>query len=167
MNRACLLFCVCVFSSAMCAEPADPCAQMAGSALGQCRSDQQALRQQQLERQLDLQEQRQNKLDQQQREVQQQLESVRLQNEELRKQLREPASHPATAASRPAQKDPARSADVKNWTAANPWFGSDYVRTEYAMRYAKQLEQERPDLTGRALLDALSAKVDETFGKIH
>jgi hypothetical protein len=32
------------------------------------------------------------------------------------------------------------------------------------MLYAKQLKQDRPDLTGRALLDAVSAKISETFG---
>jgi hypothetical protein len=35
------------------------------------------------------------------------------------------------------------------------------------MRYAKQLQQERPDLVGRELLDALSTKVDQTFGAKH
>jgi hypothetical protein len=35
------------------------------------------------------------------------------------------------------------------------------------MRYMKELQQERPDLGGRALLDALSTKVDETFGAKH
>jgi hypothetical protein len=35
------------------------------------------------------------------------------------------------------------------------------------MRYTKQLQQERPDLTGRALLDAVSAKVNETFDAKH
>lgn len=163
MKRACVLFCLCVFSTAMYGEPTDPCAQMAGSALSQCRSDQQALRQQQLERQLQQQEQRQNQLDQQQREVQQQLESMRLQNETLRKQLKETASRPA----QPAATDDSKSTDIKSWKADNPWFGSDYPKTQFAMRYAKQLQQERPDLTGRALLDALSTKVNEQFGDKH
>jgi hypothetical protein len=35
------------------------------------------------------------------------------------------------------------------------------------MRYTKQLQRERPDLSGRDLLDALSAKVNETFGARH
>jgi len=163
MKRACLLFCLCVFSKTMYGEPTDPCAQMAGAALNQCRSDQQALRQQQLERQLQQQEQRQNQLDQQQRDVQQQLESMRLQNEALRKELRETASQPA----QPAATDYPKSAELKNWKADNPWFGSDYARTQFAMRYARQLQQERPDLTGRALLDALSTKVNEQFGEKH
>jgi len=49
----------------------------------------------------------------------------------------------------------------------NPWFGADYARTQFATRYIKQLEQERPDLAGRALLDAVSTKVNETFGAKH
>lgn len=167
IKRACLLVCLCVLSGTICAEPTDPCAQMTGPALAQCRSDQQSLRQQQLERELQQQEQRQNQLDQQQREVQQQLESMRLQNEALRKQLREAASQPAQPAatdnSRSAEL--ARSAEFKSWTAENPWYGSDYPRTEFAVRYARQLRKERPDLTGRPLLDALSTKVNETFGE--
>jgi len=31
------------------------------------------------------------------------------------------------------------------------------------MRYAKQLQQERPDLVGRPFLDAISVKVKDTF----
>jgi len=161
MKGAFLLFCLCVFSESMHGAPMDPCAQMAGSALDQCRSDQQALRQQNLERQLQQQEQRQNQLDQQQREVQQQLESVRLQNEALRKELRETASHPQQAAA----TDRLKSAEFKSWKADNPWFGADYAKTQFAMRYARQLQQEKPDLTGRPLLDALSTKVNETFGE--
>jgi hypothetical protein len=46
----------------------------------------------------------------------------------------------------------------------NPWFGSDYAKTEFAVRYAKQLQQERPDLVGRPFLDAISAEVRDTFG---
>jgi len=163
MKRACLLFCLCVFAFTIYGEPTDPCAQMAGSALGQCRSDQQAFRQQQLERQLQQQEQRQNQLDHQQKEMQEQLESMRLQNETLRKQLQETASQPA----QPAAMNYSKSADVKSWKADNPWFGSDYAKTQFAMRYAKQLQQERPDLTGRPLLDALSTKVNETFPEKH
>ena len=170
MKRACLLLCLCVFSTAMYAEATDPCAAIAGSALSQCRSDQQALRQQELERQLQQQEQRQIQLDQQQREVQQQLESMRLQNEALRQQMRETASQAAQPAatnySKSAQEK-VTSAEIKSWTAENPWYGADYSRTALALRYAKQLQKERPDLTGRALLEALSTKVNETFGDKH
>jgi hypothetical protein len=100
--------------------------------------------------------------------MQQQLESMRLQNEALRKQLRETASQPA----QPAATDNPKSAELKSaqlqsWRAENPWYGSDYPRTAFAARYAKQLQKERPDLTGRAFLDALSVKVNETFGDKH
>jgi len=152
----------------MYAESTDPCAQLAGAALSQCRSDQQALRQQQLEQELQQQEQRQNQLDQQQRDVQQQLESMRQQNEALRRQLREtlsqPAQPPATDSARSAEL---KAAELKSWRAQNPWYGSDYPRTEFALRYAKQLRKERPDLSGRALLDEVSTKVNETFGDRH
>jgi len=40
----------------------------------------------------------------------------------------------------------------------------DYAKTAFAMRYAKQLQQERPDLVGRPFLDAVSDKVRDTFG---
>jgi hypothetical protein len=32
------------------------------------------------------------------------------------------------------------------------------------MRYIKELQQERPELAGRELLDAVSAKTNEAFG---
>ncbi len=78
------------FPATICAQQADPCAGLAGSALGQCRGDQQKLQQQQLEQQqeqLQQQQERQNQLAEQQRQMQQQLENMRLQNELLQKQL--------------------------------------------------------------------------------
>src|ERR1700689_3859202 len=72
------------------AQQADPCAGLAGAALGQCQGDQQKLLRQQLDQQqqqIQTQQERQNQLDQQQRQIQQQLESMRLQNEILRNQL--------------------------------------------------------------------------------
>ena len=162
MKSGCLLLFASVFSGAICAEQTDSCAGLEGSALAQCRNNQQTLRlQQQLEQQLQQQQQRQDELDKQQREVQQQLESMRLQNESLRKQLeREIANQPA----RPGATDSPKSQFLKSWRADNPWFGSDYARTQFAMRYVKQLQKDRPDLSGRPLLDALSTKVNETFG---
>ncbi len=167
-KASCFLLCL-LCSGAMCAERTDSCAALEGSALTQCRDDQQTLRQQQLEQQLQQQEARQNQLDKQQREVQQQLESMRLQNESLRKQLEREA---ANQAARPAAADHSKSAEIdnaeiKSWRADNPWYGTDYVRTQFAARYVKQLQQEHPDLAGRELLDALSSKVDETFGARH
>jgi TolA-binding protein len=169
---ACLLLSLSVFSGALCAEPKDSCAGLEGTNLTQCRNNQQTLRQEErLEQQLQQQQERQNQLDQQQREVQQQIESLRLQNENLRKQLeRETANQAArpvatnsTDATK-SQTDAKKSQELKSWKADNPWFGSDYARTQFATRYIKHLQQERPDLSGRELLDALSAKVDETFG---
>jgi hypothetical protein len=140
---------------------------LAGSDLTQCRSNQQTLvLQQRLEQQLQQQQERQNQLDQQQREVRQQLDAMRLENESLRKQLEQNAAEQRAApGSPPAPASSAsRNADLIAWKAANPWYGSDYPRTQFATRYLKQLQKERPDLAGRALLDAVSTKVDETFG---
>jgi len=54
--------------------------------------------------------------------------------------------------------------EFKRWQVANPWFGADPERTEFARNYARQLQKERPELVGRPLLDAVSKKVAETFG---
>jgi len=54
--------------------------------------------------------------------------------------------------------------EFRAWHKANPWYGADRERTEFARNYFKQLVQERPDLSGRPLLDAVSRKVAETFG---
>jgi TolA-binding protein len=171
MKPACLLLGLSVFAGATCADPTDPCAGLDGSTLSQCRSTQQTLQQQQqLERLLQQQQERQNQLDQQQREVQQQLESMRLQNESLRKQLEREAAnqaaHPVATTAAKAQDlpDSAKAQDLESWKADHPWFGRDYSRTQFAMRYIKKLQKERPDLGERELLDAVSTKVDETFG---
>src|SRR5271170_3789693 len=90
MKSYVLAFFVAAFPAAICAQQADPCAGLAGSALGQCRGDQQKLQQQKLEQQqeqLQQQQERQNQLAEQQRQMQQQLENMRLQNELLRKQM--------------------------------------------------------------------------------
>ena len=162
MKPGCLLLCLSAFSGAIYAEQTDTCAGLDGAGLTQCRSNQQTLRQQErLEQLLQQQQERQNQLDKQQLEIRQQLESMRLQNESLRKQLeRETANRPA----RPQAADSSKNPDIKSWRADNPWFGSDYAKTQFAMRYIKQLQQDRPDLGGRELLDALSMKVNERFG---
>jgi TolA-binding protein len=168
-----LALCLAVVSATICAQEADPCAGLAGIALDQCRGNQQKLQQQQLEQQqqqLQQQQARQNQLAEQQQQIQQQLEGMRLQNELLRKQLEheksanqpaqsaaiQPAQPPATANSKPGE--------LTGWKSDNSWFGSDYAKTQFAMRYARQLQQERPDLVGRPFLDAISAKVRDTFG---
>ena len=180
------LLCLSVAAAATGAEDADQCAGLDGTALSQCRANQETLRQQaRLEQLLQQQQERQNQLDKQQREVQQELESMRLQNESLRRQLERDAANQAerqaaaVAAAQAAAKSAAQAAgqatgqkaaystknpDLNRWKADNPWFGADYARTQFAMRYTKQLQAERPDLAGRELLDAVSAKVNETFG---
>ena len=167
LKPVCLLICLAAFSQTVCAEPSDSCSGLEGAGLSQCRTNQQTLRQQErLEQQLQQQQERQNQLDKQQREVQQQLESMRLQNESLRKQLEREAAQPVRAmATDPT--DSTRSREITSWKADNPWFGSDYARTQFAMRYTKQLQQQRPELAGRQLLDAVSMKVNETFGPKH
>jgi TolA-binding protein len=168
MKSVSLLICLGVFSGGIFAEQTEPCAGLEGTGLSQCRSNQQTLRQQErLEQELQQQQERQNQLDKQQREVQQQLESMRLQNESLRKQLeRQAASQPARLEAT-ASTDAAKTQDLKRWRADNPWYGSDYPRTQFATRYITQLHKERPDLAGRELLDAVSTKVNETFAAKH
>ena len=158
-----------VISGTICAQQADPCGGLAGFALGQCRGNQQSLQQQQLEQQqqqlqqeLQQQQERQKQLVEQQRQIQDQLENMRLQNEILRKQLEHEKS--AMQPPQPSATDYSKTPESKSWKSDNPWYGSDYAKTEFAMRYAKQLRQERPDLSGRAFFDAISAKVNETFG---
>jgi TolA-binding protein len=165
MKSYVLAFSLAAFPAMICAQPADPCAGLAGVALAQCRGDQQKLQQQQLEQQqveLRQQQERQNQLAEQQRQMQQQLENMRLQNELLQKQLEHDKSaiQPVQASATDYSKTP----ELKSWKSDNPWFGMDYARTEFAMRYAKQLQRERPDLVGRPFLDAVSEKVRDTFG---
>ena len=177
IGRACLLLGLGLLSGPLAAEPTDPCAGQEGTALTQCINSQQTQRQQRLEQLLQQQEERQAQLDrqqrefqQQQREVQQQLDAMREQNESLRRELaREAAAPPPTRvvtvlapAAGPA--NPAASQEIRTWKAENPWFGSDYAKTQFAMRYTKELELQRPELTGRELLDEVAKKVNETFG---
>jgi hypothetical protein len=76
------------------------------------------------------------------------------------KSANQAALPPATSNSKtPELKTP----ELKSWKSENPWYGSDYAKTQFAMRYAKQLQQERPDLVGRPFLDAVAAKVTEKF----
>lgn len=148
-----------VFSVTAYAQQADPCAGLSGVALGQCQGNQQKLLRQQLDQQqqqIQTQQERQNQLDQQQRQIQQQLENMRLQNEILHQQLDHEKS-----ANQPARE--LKTPELKSWKSDNPWYGTDYAKTQLAMRYAKQLQKERPDLAGRPFLDAISAKVRDTF----
>jgi hypothetical protein len=186
MKWCLLAFCLAVVPAMTCAQQADPCAGLADVALGQCQGNQLRLQQQQLEQQqqelakqqqqLALQQQqlaqqqqqlqqqqgRQNQLNEQQRQNQQQLETVQHQNELLGQQLGHEKSPNQVA--QPPTRDDSKRQEVNSWKAENPWYGSDYAKTQFAMRYAKQLQQERPDLVGRPFLDAISAKVRDTFG---
>jgi len=171
VKPTCLLLCLWGFSGAICAGETDPCAALDGPALALCRNNQQTVRlQQQLEKQLQQQQERQDQLDKQQHEVQQQLENMRLQNETLRKQLELETANQAArpvATSATTLTAASKNQDLKTWKAANPWFGTDYPRTQFAMRYIKQLQKDRPELVGRDLLDAVSTKVNETYGEPH
>ena len=182
-----------VFSATICAQQADPCAALVGSALEQCQLNQQKLQRQQLalqqqqlteqQRQLERQQQQlaqqqqqllqqQQQLAQQQQQLQQQQERQSRLNEQNQLQL-EDMRHQSEILTRQLEhaksaNQPARAAlergDLVSWKAQNPWFGSDYAKTQFAMRCATQLQKERPDLVGRPLLDAVSAKVRDKFG---
>ena len=161
------------FPATIYAQQADPCAGLADFALSQCRGEQQKLQQQQIvhqQQELQQQQERQNQLAEQQRQMQQQLENMRLQNELLQRQLEHDRSvsqsvqASATDNSKILESDDSKALAVKSWKSDNPWFGVDYAKTALAMRYAKQLQREQPDLVGRPFLDAVSDKVRDTFG---
>jgi DNA repair exonuclease SbcCD ATPase subunit len=92
---------------------------------------------------------------------QQQLEDMQHRIDVLSTQVehQKSANQPVTSAAREAKRQ-----EAQNWKAENPWYGSDYARTQFAMRYAKELQREQPDLVGRPFLDAISAKVTDKFG---
>jgi hypothetical protein len=90
------------------------------------------------------------------------LENMRLQNELLQKQLAHEKS--VNQSVQRSVADYSKTPEVQSWRSENPWFGTDYARTEFATRYAKQLQREQPDLVGRPFLDAVSEKVTDTFG---
>ena len=87
---------------------------------------------------------------------------MRLQNELLQKQVEQDKS--VNQPVRVSTTDYSKAAEIKSWKSENPWYGRDYAKTDFAMRYAKKLQQEQPDLVGRPFLDAVSAKVNGTFG---
>jgi septal ring factor EnvC (AmiA/AmiB activator) len=190
-----LAFCLAVFSVTICAQQADPCTALVGSALDRCQVSQQKLQQQQLTQQQQQLMQLQQQLAQQQQQLAQQQEQLKQQQEQLAQQQQqlqqqegqnqlserqlqnqpqlEGMQHQIAILSQQLEHDksanqpvqsPTTRPEVKSWKADNPWFGSDYARTQFAMRYAKQLQQERPDLVGRPFLDAISVKVRDKFG---
>src|ERR1700679_1496263 len=116
MKQHLLALSLAAFPATIFAQQADPCAGLVGSALGQCRSDQQKLQQRQLEqqqKQLQEQQERQNQLAEQQRQMQLQLENMRLQNELLQKQLEQDKS--VNQAIRVSTTDYSKTPEVKNW----------------------------------------------------
>ena len=88
-------------------------------------------------------------------------ENQRLRNELLRRELAQTPS--PSAASPTSTADVASIPGFASWHAENRWFGADRARTEFALLYAKDLHLEQPDLAGRPLLNALSARVKEIF----
>jgi TolA-binding protein len=176
-----LAFCLAIFSATICAQEADPCAGLVGVALGQCQSNQQKLQRQELaqqQQQLAQQQQQlarqQQQLTQQQQQLMQQQQQLMQQQQQLQQQPQnqqqlEGIQHQIQTLSKQLEHDksanqPVQRPEFRSWKSDNPWFGSDYNKTQFAMRYAKQLQQERPDLAGRPFLDAISAKVRDTFG---
>lgn len=125
------------------------CGGLSGFSRGMCIAEQQKMQEQQLQQQQLLQ--------------QQQIENQRLQNEILRRKLEQEQSGTQSRQQAP-QVDYSANPVFRDWQSANPWYGGDRAKTEFASLYAKQLRQERPDLVGRPFLDAVTAKVLEVFG---
>jgi len=55
-------------------------------------------------------------------------------------------------------------ADLKEWNAANPWFGSDRRRTSLALGIAQEMREAGTDLTGVAFYEKIREEVEATFG---
>jgi hypothetical protein len=49
------------------------------------------------------------------------------------------------------------------WVSENAWFGSDKMKTQFAMQYAQHLRHEQPSLLGRMFFDNVAARVREKF----
>jgi DNA repair exonuclease SbcCD ATPase subunit len=177
--------CLAAFSATIPAQEADPCTGLVGVALGQCQDTQQKLQRQQLAQQQQQLAQQQQQLAQQQQQLGQQQQQLMRQQQQLQQQLdgqnqlneRQPQNqkqldgmqHQIESLSKQLEREksanqPIQRQDFRSWKADNPWFGSDYAKTQFAMRYVRQLQQERPDLVGRQFLDTVSAKVNDQFG---
>lgn len=113
--------------------PIEPCAGMEGYASVLCHKNIQEQQQQELAQSLSD--------DKELRIQEQKMERLGLQN-------------PATASESQA---------FARWVSDNPWFGSDKMKTQFAMQYAKQLRHEQPNLLGRMFFDNVAAKVREKF----
>jgi exonuclease VII large subunit len=163
--------CLAAFSATIRAQEADPCTGLVGVALGQCQDTQQKLQRQQLAQQQQQLAQQQQQLAQQQQQLAQQQQLLAQQQEQLKRQqeqLGQQHQQMTKQQEHPRQQEvlnkQVEREELKSWKADNPWFGSDYAKTQFATRYARQLEEEQPDLVGRPLLDAISAKVRDKFG---
>src|SRR5580658_8767972 len=166
--------CLAAFSATIHAQAADPCAGLMGAALGQCQDAQQKLQREQLAQQQQQLAQQQQQLMRQQQELQQQLQQQRdvqsqlnTQQPQDQKQL-DGMQHQIESLTKQLEREksanqPVQRQDFISWKADNPWYGSNYAKTRFAMRYIRQLQREQPDLAGRPFLDAVSAKVSDQF----
>jgi hypothetical protein len=181
--------CLAAFSATIPAQEADPCAGLVGVSLGQCQDTQQKLQRQQLAQQQQQLALQQQQLAQQQQQLAQQQQQLMRQQQELQQQLQQQRDgqnqinqqqpqnqkqlddmqHQIETLNRQLAHDksvnqPVQRQDFISWKADNPWYGSDYAKTRFAMRYIRELQRERPDLAGRQFLDAVSMKVSDQFG---
>lgn len=163
-------------------QQSNPCAALTGAALDRCQAGQQGLQEEQLSRQQQQLTQMQQQIQQQQQQLSEQQAQLQQQREQLvqqqqqlmnqqeqsRRMLTEQSRRqPAAIDATPEETEEAKREQGQTWRAENAWFGSDYARTQFATRYARQLQKDQPLLRGRPFLDAISAKVRETFGASH
>ena len=92
--------------------------------------------------------------EQQQQELAQSLSDGKLRKIQDRKMERLGFPNPATES---------EGQEFARWVSENPWFGSDKIKTQFAMQYAKQLRHEQPNLLGRMFFDDVAAKVRGKF----
>ncbi len=181
--------CLAAFSVTIGAQEADPCAGLVGVALGQCQDNQQKLQRQQLTQQQQQLALQQQQLAQQQQQLAQQQQQLMRQQQELQQQLQQQRDgqnqlnaqqpqnqkqldgmqHQIENLTKQLEREktanqPVQRQDFISWKTDNPWYGSDYEKTRFAMHYIRQLQHEQPDLAGRPFLDAVSAKVGDQFG---
>lgn len=69
---------------------------------------------------------------------------------------------PAAAAS--STTDPTIGPEMQAWQAANPWFGQEARKTNYALAVAKDIRESSPQLVGtKAFFDKVSEEVNAVF----
>lgn len=59
---------------------------------------------------------------------------------------------------------PAIPQEMKDWNAANPWFGTDKRRTALALGIAQELRDSGTELKGAAFFEKVKEEVEATFG---